>query len=449
MAQPATSTPNRTRRVVLASLVGNALEWYDFFLFGTAAALVFNQLFFPEFDPLVGTIAAFGSYAVGFAARPFGGLIFGHFGDRIGRRAMLVVTLTLMGAATFLIGLLPTYASIGVWAPILLTALRIVQGVAVGGEWGGGVLLISENVSAKRRGMLSAFSQTGVGIGFVLSSLVFAAVTGLTTDAAFTSWGWRIPFVIGVVIMGVGLLIRLKVMETAAFQQVRQTATTKHVPALTALRDHPRGVLVSFGARIAENGGSYIFLVFVLAYANEIGISSTVALASVTVAMAIEAVAMPVWGALSDRIGRRPVYIAGAVGVMLWAAPFFWLLNTKDTALVVIAVVVANVVCHGAMIGTQPAFFSELFASEVRYSGVALGHEMASVLAGGLSPLIATALLAWAGSWWPVALYVAGLGAVTVVAVALSRETLARDLDSIAGRHSRPDRSDATGAATP
>ncbi|MGH3359079.1 MAG: MFS transporter [Nocardioidaceae bacterium] len=417
-----------TRRVVLASMVGNALEWYDFFLYGTAAALVFNDLFFPSVDPLTGTIAAFGTYALGFGARPIGGVLFGHFGDRIGRKAVLVTTLALMGASTFLIGLLPTYGSIGVAAPILLTLLRILQGIAVGGEWGGGVLLISENVDQRRRGMLSALSQTGVGIGFVLSALVFAIMTAVTDDAAFTAWGWRVPFLVGVVIMAAGLVIRMKLVETVAFREVEKSDDLERLPALAALRDHPRSVLVSFGARIAENGGSYIFLVFVLAYAEQLGISSTVALIAVIVAMSLESMAMPLWGALSDRIGRRPVYAGGAIAMILWAAPFFWLLGTKSTPLVILAVVVANAVCHGAMIGTQPAFFSELFASGVRYSGIALGHEVASVLAGGLSPLIATALLAWAGGWWPIAIYLAVLGLITCVAVLWSDETLARDL---------------------
>jgi MFS transporter, MHS family, shikimate and dehydroshikimate transport protein len=426
-------TPAHTpiRRAVVASMVGNALEWYDFFLYGTAAALVFNHLFFPTFDPLAGTIAAFGTYALGFAARPIGGLIFGHFGDRIGRKAMLVVTLSLMGAATFLIGVLPTYGQVGIAAPVLLTLLRIVQGIAVGGEWGGGVLLISENADSRRRGMLSALSQTGVGIGFVLSALVFAVMTGVTTEEQFLAWGWRIPFLVGVVLMAAGLVIRLKVLETAAF---REAGERHRAPVLEAVRRHPRAVLVSFGARIAENGGSYIFLVFVLAYAAQIGIPGGVALTAVVLGMALEALAMPAWGALSDRVGRRPVYIGGALAMILWAWPFFWLLDTRETPLVILAVVVANAVCHGAMIGTQPAFFTELFGSGVRYSGVALGHELASVLAGGLSPLIATALLAWAGGWWPVAVFLAVMGVITTVAVLASEETVARDLGAVEAR---------------
>ncbi|MFI9627416.1 MFS transporter [Streptomyces sp. NPDC052042] len=425
-----------TRRVVAASLVGNALEWYDFFLYGTAAALIFNRLFFPGADPMVGTVAAFGTQAVAFAARPIGGFIFGHFGDRIGRRSMLYVTLSLMGVATFLIGALPTYETIGVWAPILLTLLRMLQGIAVGGEWGGGVLLISENVDGRRRGMLSALSQTGVGIGFLLSALVFAITQGATTEEQFMTWGWRIPFLAGVAIMGMGLFIRHRVSETAAFEEVREQSKVERLPALTALREHPRSMFVAFGARLTESGASYIFIVFVLAYTDQVGISNSVALTSVVIGMTLNALAMPLWGALSDRVGRRPVYIGGAVGVALWAAPFFWLINTRQTALVLISIIVANAICHAAMIGVQPAFFTELFPSDVRYSALSLSHELASILGGGISPLIAISLLAWADAWWPVAVYVAFLGLVAVVAVAMAPETVGRDLS--AGSLDRP-----------
>lgn len=420
-----------TRRVVMASLVGNALEWYDFFLYGTAAALIFNRLFFPGADPLVGTVAAFGTQAVAFAARPIGGVIFGHFGDRIGRRSILYLTLSLMGVATFLIGVLPTYETIGVWAPILLTLLRMLQGIAVGGEWGGGVLLISENVDGKRRGMLSAFSQTGVGIGFLLSALVFAITQGVTTEEQFMTWGWRVPFLAGVAIMGMGLFIRHRVSETAAFEEVREQSKAEQLPALTALREHPRSIFVAFGARLTESGASYIFIVFVLAYTNQLGVPNSVALTAVVIAMALNAMAMPLWGALSDKVGRKPVYMAGAAGVALWAVPFFWLINTRQTALILVSVIVANAVCHAAMIGVQPAFFTELFSSDVRYSGVALSHELASILGAGLSPLIAISLLAWADAWWPVAVYVVFLGLVAVVAVAMAPETAGRDLSAV------------------
>src|ERR671915_713249 len=434
------SVPKRQsiRRVVVASLVGNALEWYDFFLYGTAAALVFNKLFFPSFDPLAGTIAAFGTYALGFAARPLGGVIFGHFGDRIGRRAMLVTTLTLMGITTGLVGVLPTYDQIGVWAPILLTVLRILQGIAVGGEWGGGVLLISENADPRRRGMQSAIGQSGVSIGFVLSAAVFALLSGTLSPDAFQSWGWRVPFLLGVVLLVVGLIIRLTVLETHAFTKLREHRATERFPVLAAVRQHPRAVLVAFGARMAENGGSYIFLVFVLTYAKEIGIAPWVTLVGVVIAEGFEAASIPLWGGLSDRWGRRPVYLGGAVAMVIWAVPFFLLLHTKETVLVWIALIVALAGCHAAMIGPQASFFSELFGSGVRYSGVALGHELASVLAGGLSPLIATLLFAWSGSWWPIAGYIALLSLTTIVALIYAPETAARDLDTVGKSPTKP-----------
>ncbi|GHE84074.1 MFS transporter [Amycolatopsis deserti] len=419
-------TRGEVRKAAVASLVGSALEWYDFFLYGTAAALVFNKLFFPAFDPLVGTIAAFGTNAVGFLARPLGGLVFGHFGDRLGRKSMLVITLVVMGVATFLIGVLPTYSSIGVWAAVLLIVLRVVQGIAVGGEWGGGVLIVSEHAPAHRRGFYSAWSQSGIGFGFVLSASAYALVSGLMTDAAFLSWGWRIPFLAGIVLTAVGLTIRMRIMETPAFQRVEQTGKPPRIPALQALRQHPKAVLVTFGARLAENGASYVFLTFTLSYAATAGVNRNTALVAVVVGMLVESFAMPLWGALSDRIGRRPVYLGGAIALVLWAYPFFALIDTGRPVLVFLAVFVAVVVCHGAMIGPQPAFFTELFDAKVRYSGMALGHELASTVAGGFSPIIATALLAWSGASWPVALFLVGLGVVTAISVALAPETRSR-----------------------
>jgi MHS family shikimate/dehydroshikimate transporter-like MFS transporter len=305
------STPTSIRKVAVASLVGNALEWYDFFLYGTAAALVFNTLFFPTFDPLVGTIAAFSTYAVGFAARPFGGLIFGHYGDRLGRKSMLVITLIMMGVAMFLIGVLPTYAQIGVWAPVLLVLLRVVQGVAVGGEWGGGVLLVSEHAPNRRRGFYSAWSQTGVGLGFVLSALVYATVTALTSNQAFLTWGWRVPFLVGIALTAVGLVIRMRILETPAFEQVKSSHQEAKLPIIEALRTHPKSILVTMGARVAENGSSYIFLVFALAYAAKGGLDRQVMLTAVLVASAFEVLAMPAFGALS--VQRRDARSSHAV----------------------------------------------------------------------------------------------------------------------------------------
>ncbi|WP_235079474.1 MFS transporter [Amycolatopsis orientalis] len=425
-AEQQTGRARSIRRVAAASLIGSALEWYDFFLYGTAAALVLNKLFFPATNPTIGTLAAFATFAVGFVARPVGGVIFGHFGDRVGRKAMLVITLVIMGASTALIGVLPTYHQVGMLAPVLLVIVRIAQGIAVGGEWGGAVLLISEQSTSKRRGFYSAFSQTGVTLGFVVSAAVFAAFGALPQDA-FMAWGWRLPFLLSIVLVTVGLLIRTRIAETPEFEQAKKSAEQRpHLPVVQVLKEQYRSVLLVIGARMAENGGSYVLLVFSLAYGTRIGISTGVMLTAVIIANIVETATIVGFGALSDRIGRRPVYLLGAGGLVLWAFPFFWLLNTKNPLLVCVAVIVAVGVCHGAMIGTQPSFFTELFTTKVRYSGLALGHEVSGVFAGGFAPFIATALLAWQGSYWPVALYLAALGVLSVLAVALAPETVGR-----------------------
>ncbi|GGM22212.1 MFS transporter [Streptomyces fumigatiscleroticus] len=418
--------PQPIRRIAIAGLTGTALEWYDFFLYGTASALVLGTLFFPEASSLAGTLASFGTFAVGFAARPLGGVIFGHFGDRLGRKPMLVITLLVMGFTTFLIGALPTYAQIGVWAPVLLTLLRVLQGIAVGGEWGGSVLMITEHAPAGRRGFYSAWSQVGINLGFVTSAGVFAAVQTLS-DEAFLSWGWRLPFLLGAVPALVGLVIRLKIEETPEFQSVQHEGDEQRLPILHALRTHPRAILVTAGARMAENGASYIFLVFSLAYGKHIGVGNGLLLTGIIVANVVEGASMVGFGALSDRIGRRPVYMAGAAALIVFAFPFFWLLDTGTPALVWLAFIIAIGIGHGAMIGTQPSFFTELFGKSSRYSAISLGHELASVFAGGLSPLIATALLAATDSSWPISLYLVVLGCITLVSVYFARETVQRD----------------------
>lgn len=416
--------PRALRCIVMVSVAGNALEWYDFFLYSTAAALVFGELFFPRgTDPLIGTLAAFAGFAVGFAARPFGGVLFGHIGDRYGRKGALVWTLSLMGGATFLIGLLPTYGQVGLWAPALLVLLRVVQGIASGGEWGGGVLMISESAPPEKRGFYASWSQIGVGGGFVLSAAVFFAVQMLPHDS-FMRWGWRVPSLLSIVIFGVGVYIRSTLPESTEFAKNEAAGKTSHMPVLDAIRKHPRAILVAMGLRVAENGGSYIFLAFSLVYGKFIGVPGAVMLAGVMVSMTVELVTMLLWGRLSDRIGRKPVYLIGAVGLIAVAFPFFWLLDTKAPALIWLALLLGNAVCHGAMIGTQPSLMGELFSTEVRYSGMALGHEIASVFAGGLSPLVATALLAKYHAAWPVALMLMAMGAITVIALLCTRETV-------------------------
>lgn len=413
------------RRIVLASVLGNALEWYDFFLYGTAAALVFGQLFFPASeDPLIGTLAAFAGFAIGFAVRPLGGILFGHIGDRYGRKGALVWTLCLMGASTFLIGFLPTYQQVGIWAPVLLVILRIVQGIALGGEWGGGVLMISESAPPEKRGYFAAWSSTGAGGGFVLAAGAFSLAQMLPTEQ-FMSWGWRLPFLASILIFGVGIYIRSRLPESREFAKT-DAIRHEHMPIVEVVRKHPREILMAMGLRIAENGGGYIFLAFALVYGKFVGVPESTMLFAVMISMLVEVGTMLLFGKLSDRIGRKPVYMIGALGMVLIAFPFFWLIDTKEPVYIVLALMLANPICHGAMIGTQPSLMTELFSTEVRYSGMALGHELASVFAGGLSPLIATALLAYYHAAWPVALLLGGMGLITVISLLFTHETLNR-----------------------
>ncbi|MFE6388890.1 MULTISPECIES: MFS transporter [Nocardiopsis] len=423
-------------RVVTASLIGTTIEWYDFFLYGSAAALVFNHVFFPESDPLVGTMLAFTTYAVGFVARPLGGLVFGHFGDRIGRKQLLVISLLLMGGSTFAIGLLPTYAVIGVAAPLLLTLLRVVQGFALGGEWGGAVLLVAEHGEPRHRGFWASWPQAGAPGGNLLATAVLAVLAVVMSDAAFLSWGWRVPFLLSGVLVLIGLWVRLAVSESQVFRDAHERAAAsarpERAPILGVLRDHWREALVAMGVRMAENVSYYVVTAFILVYATqEAGMPNGQVLNAVLVASAVHLVTIPAWGALSDRIGRRPVTALGAAGAGLWVFAFFPLVDAGTFWSVTLAVTV-GLVLHGAMYGPQAAFFSELFSTRVRYSGASVGYQLASIVAGGLAPLVATALLASFGSSVPVSLYVAAMAAVTLVAVAAARETRGRDLREVA-----------------
>jgi MHS family shikimate/dehydroshikimate transporter-like MFS transporter len=424
------------RQVALASFIGTTIEWYDFFLYGTAAALIFDKLFFPSVDPTIGTLAAFATFGVGFAARPLGGIIFGHFGDRAGRKSMLVISLLIMGIATAAIGVLPSYASIGIAAPIVLVVLRLAQGLGVGGEWGGAVLMSVEHAPKGKRGLYGSFPQMGVPAGLFLSTVIFAIMQATTSEAAFTSWGWRVPFLVSIVLVGVGLFIRMRIMESPAFQEVKDSGTEAPKPIVDVIKTQPREVLVAMGMRIAENGIFYVYTVFVLAYGEEtLKLGKSTMLTGVALAAAVGLMTIPLWGRLSDRFGRKPMYMAGAVFSLLFCFPFFALVDTKEPVLIWLAIVLGVNVGHDLMYGPQAAYYSELFGTRVRYSGASLGYQLASVLSGGFAPLIAAALLAANdGSPTLVAAYMAVMGVITVVATAMAPETYRSEI-----REARPE----------
>jgi MHS family shikimate/dehydroshikimate transporter-like MFS transporter len=417
-------------QVALASFIGTAIEWYDFFLYGTAAALVFNKLFFPSFDQLVGTLLAFGTYAVGFVARPLGGIVFGHYGDKIGRKTMLSLSLLIMGVATCLIGALPTYEHLGVGAAILLVVLRLAQGFGLGGEWGGAVLMAVEHAPKHKRGFYGSWPQMGAPAGLLMANGVFFLISSNLSDEAFLAWGWRIPFLLSAILVFVGLFIRLRLAESPAFSKVKQTGKEAKMPIIEVLRHHPKNILLAMGARFAENGFFYILTVFVLTYATEqLKVERGTVLTGVLIATGFHLFAIPFFGMLSDRLGRRPVYMLGAIFSGLFAFPFFWLLDTREPTMIWVAITVGVAVGHAAMYGPQASFFSELFGTRVRYSGASLGYQCASVFAGGLSPLIATKLIIDSGgSATPVAFYMIGLAAITIVSVYLAAETFKHDI---------------------
>jgi len=416
------------RLVALASLVGTTIEWYDFFLYGTAAALVFNRLFFPNSDPLMGTLYSFGTFAVGFFARPIGGIVIGHYGDKIGRKSMLVLTLVIMGVATFLIGLLPTYAQIGPWAAVALVLLRVAQGFGVGGEWGGAVLMAVEHAPPGRRGFYGSWPQVGVPAGLALSTAVFAYFSAQPEDQ-FLSWGWRVPFLMSALLVVVGLVIRMKIVETPAFSKMKERAAEAHQPIVEVLRSYPREVLLAMGARFAENGAFYIYSAFVLAYwTQQLKMPQPLILNALLFAAICELVAIPFYGSLSDRVGRRPVYLFGAVMTAVLAFPLFWLLETGSVLYMTLAMFVVFMLSHAPMYGPQAAFLSEMFGTRVRYSGASLGSQLASVLAGGLSPIIAAALLRTYGRT-AVASYLVFMAVVTIVAVMAASETHRDDIE--------------------
>ena len=414
-------------KVALASLIGTSIEWYDYFLYGTAAALVFNKLFFPSYDPLIGTLLAFATFSLGFIARPVGGIVFGHYGDKIGRKKMLYLTLMIMGLATACIGLLPTYSAIGIWAPILLITMRLLQGFGLGGEWGGAVLMAVEHAPANRRGFYGSWPQLGAFVGLLLSTLVFRAVSKMP-DAQFLTWGWRVPFLASFLLVIVGIWIRMTIAESPVFEKLKEQKQEAKMPIIEAITKHPKNIFIAMGARFAENGLFYVFTVFSLTYISTyLKVPRVIGLNGLLWAAFFGIFFCAGWGALSDKLGRRPVYMYGAIACGLLAFPFFWMLGTREPWIISLAIVIPVCFGHAAMYGPQASFLSEMFSARVRYSGASLGYQLASIFAGGLSPLVATWLLskgvtAGKGPTF-IAYYMIALVAITVVAVYFAKET--------------------------
>lgn len=416
------ATPSPIAHVVSASVLGTAIEWYDFLIYGTAAALVFNKLFFPAFDPMIGTIAAFGTYAVGFVARPIGGAIIGHYGDRLGRKTMLMATLLIMGAGTFLIGCLPTYQQIGIWAPVLLVGLRFIQGIGLGGEWSGAVIMVAEH-AGNRRGLWGSLVQVGFPAGVAASTAIFGALSTLP-EASFLSWGWRVPFLASIVMVAVGLFVRFRLAETPAFQELIARKDRAAQPIVEVIRRDWRSFLLAVGVTVSEVGLAYILTVFVITYGTgKLALPREVVLNAVVYAALVEFITLPLAGWLSDIYGRKALYLTGALTTILLAFPLFWLFDTKDPTIITLAMIVTMTMTHALLFGPKAAFMPELFGTRVRYSGASLGANVAAALSGGFSPVIATALLVWAGASWAISLYIIALSLISAAAVLATPET--------------------------
>lgn len=417
------------RKVAFAALVGSALEWYDFFIFGAATALVFNKLFFPSFDATTGTIAAFATFAVGFIARPIGGIVFGHYGDRIGRKAMLVLSLTMMGGVTFVIGLLPTYETVGIWAPILLTAIRFLQGFAVGGEWGGASLMVVEHAPDKRRGFFGSWPQMGIPAALLLSSGVMALVNGLMSNEQFLDWGWRIPFLLSGLLLVLGIVIRRNLAESPSFQKLSESNARVKLPIAKVVTQKGRITALIVACQAAENSSFHVFAVYSLVYVTSVlSVPRPVALNALMISAVFCFLAQPVFGALSDRIGRKRVFAGGTIFIGLFIAPFFMMLDTGDTFMITLAMTLGLVFGQSPTQSTQPSLISEQYGADIRYSGVSVAYQVATVIWSGPTPLIAASLWAWTGSWIPIACYIGAAACISVIALLPLREAAGEEL---------------------
>jgi MFS family permease len=416
------------RKAVIAATIGTAIEWYDFFLYGTAAGLVFGKLFFPNEEPLAGTIAAFGTYFVGFAGRPIGAALFGHYGDRIGRKATLIATLLLMGLATFLIAFVPTYSSIGIWGAVILTVLRMIQGIGVGGEWGGSVLLAMEwSRQHGRRGFIASWPQFGVPCGLFLSNLAVLGFSRFSGDQ-FATWGWRLPFALSIVLVGVGLWIRLGILETPVFRQVVQNNRIERAPISEVIRKQPREILLSALLRMSEQAPFYIFTAFVFAYAvGTLHMSRDFILVAVLAASCVSFVTIPLSGHVSDLIGRKRMYLIGAATIGLFGFLYFAMVDSAVPAAVFIAIVL-SLIPHNMQYGPQAALIAEAFTPRLRYSGASLGYQLASLIAGGPAPIIAATLFAIFHTGYAIAIYIAACAIVSLVSAAFMPDYTGKDI---------------------
>ena len=416
------------RRVVAASVIGATIEWYDFFLYGAVAGLVFNKLYFPANDPFVSTLLAYTTFAIGFLARPLGGLIFGHLGDRIGRKKTLVITLSLMGGATVLIGLLPGYDQIGIWAPILLIVLRLIQGLGIGGEWGGALLLAYEYAPQNRKGLFGSVPQMGVTIGMLLATVAITVMSMLPDDQ-FLAWGWRVPFLLSAVLVFLGLWIRKGIDETPAFKKAKETGNVAKMPLAETLRYHWRAVLVAVAIKFVETAPFYIFSTFIVSYAtSSLGFERLTVLNTVTIATLVTTLMIPVMGRLSDSIGRKRMFVIGTLIMAAFIFPYFMLLEQRTTTTLVIATVVGLGFIWAPITAVLGTLFSEIFSTRVRYTGITLGYQIGAALAGGTAPLLATWLLQkYSGSWVPVACYLLATAVISLVGIACAKTVADND----------------------